>query len=83
MEAREAVLVLEKELKKRLIIERIIECAVVVLFLALGISCYALREASREVITHQIVGCTYETVSYNFVNNYLPFYIKIKEIGGN
>ena len=65
MEAREAVLALEKELKKRLIIERIIECAVVVLFLALGISCYALREASREVITHQIGGYTYETVSYN------------------
>ena len=69
MEAREAVLALEKELKKRLIIERIIECAVVVLFLALGISCYALREANREVITHQIGSYTYETVSYN--DNYV------------
>jgi hypothetical protein len=56
---------------------------VVALLLALGISCYALREAIREVITHQIGGYTYETVSYNFVNNYLPFYIKNKEIGGN
>ncbi len=65
METREAVLALEKELKKRLIIERVIECVIVVLFLTLGISCYALREASREVITHQIGSYTYETVSYN------------------
>jgi hypothetical protein len=56
---------------------------IAIAFLAMGISCHALREASREVITHQIGGDTYETVSYNFVNNYLPFYIKIKEIGGN
>lgn len=65
MEAREAVSALEYDLKKRLIIERVIECAIAVLFLALGISCYALREASREVIIHQIGSYTYETVSYN------------------
>ena len=65
MEAREAVLVLEKELKKRLIIERVIFGAIVVAFLAMGISCHALREASREVTVHQIGSYTYETVSYN------------------
>ena len=65
MEAREAVLVLEKELKKRLIIERAIFGVIALAFLAMGISCHALREASREVITHQIGSSTYETVSYN------------------
>lgn len=69
MEAREAVLVLEKELKKRLIIERVIFGVIALAFLAMGISCHALREASREVITHQIGSYTYETVSYN--NDYV------------
>ena len=69
MEAREAVLVLEKELKKRLIIERAIFGVIALAFLAMGISFHALREASREVITHQIGSYTYETVSYN--NDYV------------
>lgn len=69
MEAKETVLVLEKELKKRLIIERAIFGVIALAFLAMGISCHALREASREVITHQIGSHTYETVSYN--NDYV------------
>ena len=57
--------ILEGKLRKKLIIRRVIIGLFIIIFAALGITCYTLREQSREVTVHGSGIFTYETVTYN------------------
>lgn len=66
---------MEKQLSRRILKRRIIAGAVAVLFLALFIVCYCLREASKEVIVHEgyLFIPSWEEVKYN--NQYIPWIV--------
>lgn len=66
---REKVEELEKNLRKNLIIRRVIMAALIVVFATIAIVFHSLREASREVTVHGSGIFTYETVTYN--NDYV------------
>ena len=65
----------EKHLSRKMLKRRLIEGAFVLVFLALSIVCYHLREASKEVIYHEgfyfIPG--WDEVNYN--DSYIPFIV--------